>query len=226
MPGISPLSLSPEQFQELLQLATDAKTTSYFAVAALTFLLKWTESAATTTSSQSVMSINTTGKNGTAPVATVFQTDKLEGVTTTLIVATVDLILLLRQHTLRWDNKLMLFSTVEISSIQIDRLPDHVNNLLVAVPKYFTLYPAPSLVVVPTRLKAFTMFVMTVHHCKSRLGASSYLRNAMPIVTLFLRDGIYWFLAAVAVNPPQIIMWASVYCVSVKSVPAQDCNAK
>ncbi|KAJ6612550.1 hypothetical protein B0H10DRAFT_2052091 [Mycena sp. CBHHK59/15] len=83
----------------------------------------------------------------------------------------------------------------------------HVGPLIrgcysLTVPKFFTLYPVPSLVV------TFTMFIMTVHNCKTRLGIRYHSRNAMPIVNLFLRDGIYWFLAVVAVNPPQIILWA------------------
>jgi hypothetical protein len=72
------------------------------------------------------------------------------------------------------------------------------------------------------------MFVMTVYNCKTRLGLDFSSRNTMPLVNLFLRDGIYWFLAIVgswipchiqhafmfngnlflAVNPPQIILWS------------------
>ncbi|KAJ7192427.1 hypothetical protein GGX14DRAFT_578147 [Mycena pura] len=73
---------------------------------------------------------------------------------------------------------------------------------LLAVPKLFTVYPVPSLLV------TFTMFVMTVYNCKTRLGSDVPSRYSMPLVILFLRDGIYWFLAVVAVNPPQIILWS------------------
>jgi hypothetical protein len=38
---------------------------------------------------------------------------------------------------------------------------------------------------------------MTVYNCNARLGASFKTRNAMPLVNLFLRDGIFWFLAVV-----------------------------
>ncbi|KAJ7784914.1 hypothetical protein DFH07DRAFT_763527 [Mycena maculata] len=67
----------------------------------------------------------------------------------------------------------------------------------------FTIKNADS--VIPT---TFIMFVMTLYNCKTRLGLNFSSRNAMPLVNLFLRDGIYWFLAVVAVNPPQIILWS------------------
>ncbi|KAJ7488115.1 hypothetical protein FB451DRAFT_1362647 [Mycena latifolia] len=70
------------------------------------------------------------------------------------------------------------------------------------VPKYLTWYPVPSLIV------TFAMFLMTVYHCTTLLGPRFASRTTMPIVNLFLRDGIYWFFAVVAVNPPQIIIWA------------------
>ncbi|KAJ7121431.1 hypothetical protein C8R44DRAFT_876836 [Mycena epipterygia] len=125
MATIPPQSLPPAELEALLQLTGDAKTTSYFAVAALTFLVY-----------DHVLSFN------------------LE------------------------------------------------NMYTLAVPKFFILYLIPSLVV------SFTMFVMTIYNCHARLGLTLHSRNAMPLVNLFLRGGIYWFLAVVAVNPPQIILWA------------------
>ncbi|KAJ7453507.1 hypothetical protein FB451DRAFT_669936 [Mycena latifolia] len=70
--------------------------------------------------------------------------------------------------------------------------------------KYLMLYAAPSVVI------TFVMFVVTVYNCTTRLGLglSFSSRNTMPLMNLFLRDGIYWFLAVVVVSLPQFILWA------------------
>jgi hypothetical protein len=77
-------------------------------------------------------------------------------------------------------------------------------------------------------LETSTMFLMTVYNCKMRAGLTFRSRKTMPIISLFLRDGIFWFLAVVgksslflrsnframsqessiAVNPTQMLLWA------------------
>ncbi|KAF7350171.1 hypothetical protein MVEN_01319600 [Mycena venus] len=145
---------------------------------------------------------------------------QFEGVSSTLIVATVDMILTLRVWILFGKSRRLLYFLVPLVTVEIAVMlfiavftintADtyvHIGPFLpgcysLTVPKFFTFYPVPSLVV------TFIMFVMTVNNCRTRLSVKFSTRNTMPIVNLFLRDGIYWFLAVVAVNPPQIIIWA------------------
>ncbi|KAJ6571359.1 hypothetical protein B0H19DRAFT_1255344 [Mycena capillaripes] len=77
---------------------------------------------------------------------------------------------------------------------------------LSGLPPYFFLLIMPSLVL------GFIMFGLTVYSCHARLEVSwSQILNVKqswaPIAPLFLRDGIYWFAAVVAVNPVQVVMW-------------------
>ncbi|KAJ7690565.1 hypothetical protein B0H16DRAFT_1856826 [Mycena metata] len=146
---------------------------------------------------------------------------QLEAISSTLIVATIDCILLLRVWILFGKSRRLLYFMVPLISVEIGVMffiveatimsEDkylHVGPFITGcyppqtLPKDFTLYPIPSLVV------ASTMFAMTIYNCKMRLGHSFHLRNTMPIVNLFLRDGIFWFMAVVAVIPPQILIWA------------------
>ncbi|KAJ7488117.1 hypothetical protein FB451DRAFT_1553607 [Mycena latifolia] len=252
MASTLPQPPTPAEVEELLLLIKDGKTTSYFAVAALALLIydhilsldheiefiwKRRKSLASCVYLWNrywtliITCINT------SVVLREITSDKFEGVSSTLIIATVDLILLVRVWILFAKSRRMLYILVPLmlcasqflSSVPMLTETDaveigimffiasftiihsnqyvHIGSILpgcysTTVPKYFTLYPAPSLVV------TFTMFVMTVYNCKTRLGLTFSSRNTMPLVNLFLRDGIYWFLAVVAVNPPQIIIWA------------------
>ncbi|KAJ7624248.1 hypothetical protein DFH06DRAFT_1481594 [Mycena polygramma] len=74
------------------------------------------------------------------------------------------------------------------------------------LPPYFFVFALPSLVL------GFVMFCLTVYNCHVRLEVSfsrihDVRQSWMPIATLFLRDGIYWFVAVIAVNPVQILLW-------------------
>ncbi|KAJ6571396.1 hypothetical protein B0H19DRAFT_1255378 [Mycena capillaripes] len=248
---MSPLPPTPAELEQLLQLTQDAKITSYFAVAALTFLVfdhilsldheiefvwKRRKSLASYVylwvgiDYVSLLSSNRPQNRYFTLIITCCGIyTQFEGVSSTLIVATVDVILLLRVWILFGKSRNLLYFLVPLMTVEIGVMLFiaiftineankyvHVGTFLsgcysLTVPKFFTLYPVPSLVVHET----FTMFVMTVHNCKTRLGATlkgrntmSLVNNTMPLVNLFLRDGIYWFLAVVAVNPPQIIIWA------------------
>jgi len=233
---------APAEIEELLQLARDATTTSYFAVAALVLLvydhvvtldheinLVWGRHKSLASYIylwNRYFALIITCINTSVPLREI-TTDRacqiytqFEGVSSTLIIATVDIILLLRVWILFGKSRRLLYCLVPLMFVEIgimffiatftimsaDKYV-HVGPFIpgcysLTVPKFFTLYPIPSLVV------TFTMFVMTVYNCKQRLGLTFRSRNAMPIVNLFLRDGIYWFLAVVAVNPPQILIWA------------------
>ncbi|KAF7343835.1 hypothetical protein MSAN_01964700 [Mycena sanguinolenta] len=74
------------------------------------------------------------------------------------------------------------------------------------LPSYFCLFATPSLIL------SFAMFCLTLYNCHAKLEISllqihDVKRSWMPIATLFLRDGVYWFLAVLAVNPVQILLW-------------------
>ncbi|KAJ7274642.1 hypothetical protein C8J57DRAFT_235305 [Mycena rebaudengoi] len=236
-------SLPEEAIKELLQLASDAKTTSYFAVGALTFLIYdhllsfgpeiqfiwmrpkslasyiyiWNRylTLAITCISTSVLVREVKTDQVFCQIYTLAQ-----GVASTLIVATVDIILLLRVWILFRKSRMLLyillpFIFIEIATMFIIAIVTilesshyvHSGPLIkgcysLIVPTIFAFYPVPSFVV------TFIMFVMTLYNCKSRHGVTLTSRNRMPLVSLFLRDGIFWFLGIVAVNPPQILMFA------------------
>ncbi|KAJ7343806.1 hypothetical protein DFH08DRAFT_961950 [Mycena albidolilacea] len=242
-----PLPPTLAELEQLLLLIGDAKTTSYFAVAALTFLIydhilsldkeiEFIWKRCTNLSFASYIYIwwfyvksKRTGFNLNAsremipsdPFSFSCQIyTQFEGISSTLIAATIDLILLMRVWILFGKSRRMMYFLVPLMIVEIgvmlfisiftimnaDKYV-HVGPILpgcysYTVPKLFTVYPVPSLLV------TFTMFVMTVYNCKTRLGLDFSSRNTMPLVNLFLRDGIYWFLAIVAVNPPQIILWS------------------
>ncbi|KAJ7256349.1 hypothetical protein C8J57DRAFT_1721520 [Mycena rebaudengoi] len=235
-------SLPEEAIKELLQLANDAKTTSYFAVGAVTFLIYdhllsfgpeiqfiwmrpkslasyiyiWNRylTLAITCISTSVL-VREVKTDQVCQIYTLVQ-----GVASTLIVATVDIILLLRVWILFRKSRMLLnillpsifieiatMFTIAIVTILESSHYVHSGPLIkgcysLTVPTIFAFYPVPSFVV------TFIMFVMTLYNCKSRHGVTLTSRNRMPLVSLFLRDGIFWFLGIVAVNPPQILMFA------------------
>ncbi|KAJ7271253.1 hypothetical protein C8J57DRAFT_1508205 [Mycena rebaudengoi] len=65
---------------------------------------------------------------------------------------------------------------------------------------------------VPSLIVTFAMFVMTLYNYRSYRGVSFTSRNTLSLVDLFFRDGVYWFLVVIgsssSFSPPQIIMWA------------------
>ncbi|KAJ7755914.1 hypothetical protein B0H16DRAFT_707945 [Mycena metata] len=67
------------------------------------------------------------------------------------------------------------------------------------VPRLFTFYAVPPFVT------AVIMFLMTLHKC----GATclSLGPGRTPIIALFLRDGVFWFLALVLVSVVEIVLW-------------------
>ncbi|KAJ7153047.1 hypothetical protein C8R43DRAFT_1002756 [Mycena crocata] len=65
---------------------------------------------------------------------------------------------------------------------------------------YFALYAVPPLLV------TFIMFILTVYKCSKTLRMDKSVE--MPLVKLFLRDGIIWFLIVFAVDGAQMIIWA------------------
>ncbi|KAJ7682252.1 hypothetical protein DFH06DRAFT_290824 [Mycena polygramma] len=49
------------------------------------------------------------------------------------------------------------------------------------------------------------MFFMTLHKCGATIVSLGPGRT--PVITLFLRDGVFWFLALVLVSVVEIVLW-------------------
>ncbi|KAJ7488071.1 hypothetical protein FB451DRAFT_1226357 [Mycena latifolia] len=138
--------------------------------------------------------------------------DKFTSISSTLTVAAIDIILIMRvwilfgrlRRLLYILASMMLGAPFTIAAFITRSVHEAIlpGCYATRVNKYLTFYAAPSLVI------TFIMFAMTVYNCTTRLGLTFSSRNTMPLVSLFFRDGIYWFLAVVAVNPPQLILWA------------------
>ncbi|KAJ7488123.1 hypothetical protein FB451DRAFT_1391072 [Mycena latifolia] len=245
MASPSPFPPTPAELEELLLLVQDGRATSYLAVAALALLIY-----------DHILSLD--HEVQCAPPPCLFSSDtpqdriRMEqrksfggylylwfmSISSTLTVATIDIILIMSLDSLRKVAPLVVhFGIIDVGGdlftivVFITRSVPFVHigtpielyfrdvmqrvgaasngqylphPLFSGAPKYLTFYAVPSLVVTSV------MFVMTVYNCTTRLGLGLNFssRNTMPLIHLFLRDGIFWFLAVVAVNPPQLIVWA------------------
>ncbi|RDB22957.1 hypothetical protein Hypma_009766 [Hypsizygus marmoreus] len=69
------------------------------------------------------------------------------------------------------------------------------------VPRFLTFYLVPSLIV------SVIMFAMTLYKCLTsfRMGLSS----RMPIISLFLRDGVFWFVGVIVATVVTFMNWAT-----------------
>ncbi|KAJ6577957.1 hypothetical protein B0H19DRAFT_572939 [Mycena capillaripes] len=143
-----------------------------------------------------------------------------EAFSSTLILATVDFILVLRVWLLFEKARWLLYVLVPMIGLEILTmgLVSHYTIYttkvfwplgwpltgcypLGLVPRYFTFYSLPVLVV------SATMFVLTVYKCGKTLLAHG--RARMPIYNLFLRDGVFWFVAIFVTFLPEVVIWAA-----------------
>ncbi|KAJ7301934.1 hypothetical protein DFH08DRAFT_906152 [Mycena albidolilacea] len=154
-----------------------------------------------------------------------------EAVSSTLILATVDFILVLRVWLLYEKARWLLYVLVPmigckglvshytiyttkvfwplsyVDSLCRDCILRHCRWPLTGcyplglVPRYFTFYSLPVLVV------SMTMFILTVYKCGRTL--LTHGRARMPIYNLFLRDGAFWFVAIFITFLPEIVIWAA-----------------
>ncbi|KAJ6533288.1 hypothetical protein DFH09DRAFT_126300 [Mycena vulgaris] len=142
---------------------------------------------------------------------------KVQGVTSTVIIGTVDLVLMLRVWILYgrprffvWMFGCMAIAEV-VTMIAVDFFAYaqmtkyvHLGSLLQGcyaynVPRFLTLYAAVPLLV------TFIMFVMTVYKCVTTLHRNAH--HVMPVWKLFLRDGVVWFLAVFAAAVSELLIW-------------------
>ncbi|KAJ6549253.1 hypothetical protein DFH09DRAFT_1087008 [Mycena vulgaris] len=70
-----------------------------------------------------------------------------------------------------------------------------------AVTRLFTFYA------VPYFLMAVTMLSMTLYKCGQHLHATGLKRSRMPVITLFLRDGVFLFATILLLVTVEIILW-------------------
>ncbi|KAJ7064083.1 hypothetical protein C8F01DRAFT_1130294 [Mycena amicta] len=142
-----------------------------------------------------------------------------EAVTSTVILATVDLILVLRVWLLYERKRVLLYLLIPMIGLEILTM-GVVSHYTIAsvpeywplqwpttgcypkgnVPRYFAFYSVPVLVV------SMTMFLLTVYKCGTTLLAHG--RARMPIYSLFLRDGVFWFIAIFMTFIPEVVIWA------------------
>ncbi|KAJ7055985.1 hypothetical protein C8F01DRAFT_1311940 [Mycena amicta] len=151
---------------------------------------------------------------------------RIRYLSSTIIVLTVDVILMLRVWILFNQSRKLLYFMIPailgeaavmllIGEATVQDLTVNVFSPLFngcysskPLPWYFPIFAVPSLVV------GLVMFVLTIYHCtaSSKLdlsfGSIVDVRGSwMPIASLFLRDGVFWFCAVIAVNPVQIVLW-------------------
>ncbi|KAJ7176090.1 hypothetical protein C8R43DRAFT_553890 [Mycena crocata] len=141
---------------------------------------------------------------------------KVQGMTSTIIIATVDFVLMLRVWILYGRPRIFvwLFAFLGLAEVTAMITVDfvayaqmteyvHLGTLLKGcyaynVPRFLTIYAA-----VP--LLTFIMFAMTVYKCGITLWRNAH--QVMPVWKLFLRDGVVWFLAVFAAAGAELLIW-------------------
>ncbi|KAJ7054986.1 hypothetical protein C8F01DRAFT_1373927 [Mycena amicta] len=144
--------------------------------------------------------------------------DKGELVTSTIIVISTDVVLAARVWILYGRSRkllvvLMVLVTLEFITAVIvgvfTILPlkefVHVGDLLhgcysTTVPRLYTFYAVPLLII------AFMMFILTLYKCGLTIMALRPVRT--PLLSMFLRDGVFWFLGVVLCCLVDFVIWS------------------
>ncbi|KAJ7819812.1 hypothetical protein B0H13DRAFT_2378135 [Mycena leptocephala] len=193
--------LVPKLEQELFRLLTDARTTNELAVAALALVIIDISFMLRAEWSDHLCKSFLFG----------------EMVTCTIIVISTDLILVFRVWILYGRPRKLLYLMVPLITAEIIAMITvgvktiaaleqyvHVGPILggcysLEVPRLFTFYAVPPFVT------AVLMFLMTAYKCGTTLMALGPRRT--PVIALFLRDGLFWFLANLLVSIVEIVLW-------------------
>ncbi|KAF7356949.1 Ribosomal-protein-alanine acetyltransferase [Mycena venus] len=140
-----------------------------------------------------------------------------EMVVSTIIVISADLILIFRVWILYERSRNMLYLMVPLVTAEIIAMITvgvytikplkqyvHVGPLLAGcysfeVPRLFTFYAVPPFVT------AVLMFLMTAFKCGTTL--MTHGPGKTPIIAVFMRDGVFWFLALLLVSIVEIVLW-------------------
>ncbi|KAF8192885.1 hypothetical protein K438DRAFT_1969998 [Mycena galopus ATCC 62051] len=125
-----------------------------------------------------------------------------EMVNCTVVTISVDFVLVLRVWILYGKSRRLLYILFPLMAVEIIILIT-IGTLSViplkALPRYFTFYAVPSLVI------AVLMFSMTLYKCSEPLYAFSGQR--MPLITLFLKDGVILFLLILVFSIVELTIW-------------------
>ncbi|KAJ7153030.1 hypothetical protein C8R43DRAFT_1126881 [Mycena crocata] len=150
------------------------------------------------------------------------KSNKTEGLVSTLLVASFDLMLTMRvwilygkTHRMAWILFPMLVAELALMLVILllpaTYLDDFVHLGPVLPGCYFTVPamrgPYFAFYALPPLLVTFAMFILTVYKCIKTLRRNKNVE--MPIVTLFLRDGIIWFIVVFGVDGVQMLVWAT-----------------
>jgi len=145
---------------------------------------------------------------------------QFERVLATILVVNVDLILAFRVWVLYERRRRLLYffavclllemlTMLVMLSVPVKYLNGftHVGDILPgcnlldpAMKGFYSFYNIPPIVM------SFVIFVLTLYKCGTVLHREKTLD--LPIVSLFLRDGILWFFAILLVGTAQIVLWA------------------
>ncbi|KAJ7676849.1 hypothetical protein DFH06DRAFT_614657 [Mycena polygramma] len=226
---------------ELLELIADSRLTGYLAVASLCVLiydhivcfpqeveLMWNSRWGLAKGvylwnryfSLIAISLNTSVIVREISTATVcIHWLKVQGITSTIIIATVDFVLMLRVWIMYGRPRLFIAlfaflgfaeatTMVAVDFIAYAQMKEyvHLGHILKGcyaynVPRFLTIYAAVPLFV------TFIMFAMTLYKCISTLWSNRNAPQVMPVWRLFLRDGVLWFLAVFAAAGAALLIW-------------------
>ncbi|KAJ6510865.1 hypothetical protein C8R45DRAFT_965420 [Mycena sanguinolenta] len=144
---------------------------------------------------------------------------QVQGLAATIIVGTVDFVLLLRVYVLYENSKKMLFFLIPLVLCEV--IPMAVISILsdlplktfarfdglfgcyaLSVPRFLTFYTIPALAV------SSIMFGLTLYKCGFAITKTGIV-SEMPVIRLFARDGIIWFIAVLLITSTDIIIWAA-----------------
>jgi len=230
------MSSHGDETAELLQLIADSRVTGYLAVASLCVLiydhivcfpqeveLMWSSRWGLAKIvylwnryfSLIAISVNTSVivreiESETACIGWL----KVQGITSTLVIATVDFVLMLRVWIIYGRPWLLiwLFAFLGLMEVSTMIVVDFVAYAQMTgqntytwgcyaynVPRFLTTYAAAPLLV------TFIMFAMTVYKCGTTL--QRYEAGVMQMWKLFLRDGVLWFLAVFAAAGAALLIW-------------------
>ncbi|KAJ6564686.1 hypothetical protein B0H19DRAFT_1141731 [Mycena capillaripes] len=201
----------------LLQLVADSRLTGYLAVAALCVLLydyflcipeevelmwksRWgiakiiyhTNLTPATNLTAFLRRLNA------SVIVRDITSSQLQGSSSTVLIATVDFVLMLRMWILygrpRW--MMFFFAFLGMCEIIVDMF---AYRQMRDVPRFLNLYAAAPLIV------TFIMFAMTLYKCIRTLYSADH--RAMPVWRLFLRDGVVWFVFVFAAGGSALLIW-------------------
>ncbi|KAJ7705411.1 hypothetical protein B0H17DRAFT_1193097 [Mycena rosella] len=210
-------SVSPAEELELLQLIADAQTTNYLAAAGITVLVfehisTFPEEVKFVWKSRlSLWSVLYVWIRYFTLIAvavdasfmfTEMKSSSSEMFNCTVVTISVDFVLVLRVWILYGRSRRLLYILVPLMAVEIITLIITGTLSMIplkALPRYFTFYAVPSLAM------AVLMFSMTLYKCSEHLYAVRGQR--MPLITLFLKDGVILFLLILVFSIVELTIW-------------------